>query len=249
MLVWIFLMFKVLIVDDERLARVELKRLLQSHKDIEVLGEAKNAKEALNFLDNHSVNLVFVDIHMPEVNGLELVSQFDDDVKFVFCTAFQDYAVEAFAVNAFDYLVKPVNPERLEATLNKLRTIAKSSAVDTAKSYLEDNHGLLLQSGDSKKIVRLKDIERFESMGNYVTVYSAGDKFFIHTSLKKVEKKLNPSIFFKVSRSVILRVDNIKSIEDGFAVGSLIAVLNSGSEVEISRRQAQELKNLFNIWS
>lgn len=242
-------MFKVLIVDDERLARVELKRLLQSHKDIEVFGEAKNAKEALNFLDNHSVNLIFVDIHMPEISGLELASQFDDDVKFVFCTAFQEYAVDAFSLNAFDYLVKPVAPERLEATLNKLRTIAKSSAVDTAKPYLEDNHGLLLQSGDSKKIVRLKDIERFESMGNYVAVYSAGDKFFIHTSLKKVEKKLNPSIFFKVSRSVILRVDNIKSIEDGFAVGSLIAVLNSGSEVEISRRQAKELKNLFNIWS
>ncbi len=242
-------MHNVLIVDDERLARTELKRLLSQHKDFVVVGEAKNAKETLKLMQENDVDVIFLDIQMPEISGLELATALDNHINFVFCTAYQEHAVEAFSLNAFDYLVKPVEPKRLAQTLEKLRMMIKKKKSVGQETYLPEDHGLLLKVGQSKKIIRLKHIERFESMGNYVAVSTADDQAYIHTSLKKVEQKLDPKVFFKVSRSVILRVDSINRIEEGFATGSLIAVLNSGHEIEVSRRQANVLKNLFNIWN
>ena len=248
-------MFKVLIVDDERLARVELKRLLKSFDDVNVVDEAKNAKQALTLIDEHKPDLVFLDIQMPEMTGLEVAEVISGQTKFVFCTAFNEHAVDAFSLNAVDYLVKPVNPERLSLTIEKLRKALKQSPEESEDStsqdnttYLPDNHGLLLKFGDSSKIIRLSEIERFESIGNHVAVYTAAGKSYIHSSLSKVEKRLDPSTFFKASRSDIVRVDSISSIEDGISAGSMVAVLNSGQQIEVSRRQSQALKQLFNVW-
>lgn len=240
-------MLKVLIVDDERLARVELNRLLEKFDDIEVVAQAKTAAEALDVLDNTAIDLAFLDIQMPEMTGLELALQIDPTVKFVFCTAFNEHAVDAFSLNATDYIVKPVNSERLAKTIERVK-LARDVKTEEVIDYLPDNHGLLLKIGDSNQIIRLEDIERFESVGNHVAVYTSQGKSYIHSSLNKVEKRLNPAHFFKTSRSEIVRIDNILRLEEGMAAGSLVAVMKSNQQVDVSRRQVQSLKQLFNVF-
>ena len=263
---------KVMIVDDERLARLELKRLLAQFDHIEVVAEANSAKQALIAMNTNPIDLVFIDIQMPQMTGLELAQTFASNIKFVFCTAFNEHAVDAFALNAIDYLVKPVNPERLKQCLDKITRLIAIEAEHTnlsvnAEKYLADKplvdvvvaksltenflpekHGILLKFGDSSKIVRLQEVERFESIGNHVAVYCLAGKSYLHSSLSKIERRLDPAIFFKASRSDIIRIDNIAKIEEGIAVGSLMAIMLSGQKIEVSRRQSQQLKQMFNVW-
>lgn len=262
-------MLKVLIVDDERLARVELKRLLGKIEGVEVVGEAKNATEALAALKSQDINLAFLDIQMPEISGLELAAEIDsaqsgspkisNKVQFVFCTAFSEHAVDAFSLNAADYIVKPVNPERLQKTIQRVRELmAQSQSQDEQDSqqkkqtkthvYLPDTHGLLLKFGHSSRIVRLQEIERFESVGNHAAVYTSSGKSFIHCALSKIEARLDPSLFFKASRSDIIRVDNIVELQSAMTSGCLLAIMASGSEIEVSRRQASALKQACNVF-
>jgi len=240
-------LLNVLIVDDERLARVELNRLLEKFSFVNVVAQASSGNEAIELLNTHSIDLVFLDIQMPEMTGLELAQQLDPNIKFVFCTAFNEHAVDAFSLDAIDYIVKPINKDRLEKTLTRVKNITESDTSEVI-DYLPDNHGLLLKIGDSSRIIRLEDIERFESVGNHVAVYSSEGKSYIHSSLSNVEKRLNPAQFFKTSRSEIVRIDNIQRLEEGISVGSLVAVMKSNQEVEVSRRQVQTLKQLFNIF-
>ncbi|NQZ09777.1 MAG: response regulator transcription factor [Algicola sp.] len=254
-------MLKVLIVDDERLARVELKRLLGKIDGVEVVGEAKNANEALTALKSQDIDLAFLDIQMPEISGLELAAEIDSPeinskVQFVFCTAFSEHAVDAFSLNAADYIVKPVNPERLQKTIERVRELMAQPTPQNpqdaqqakAHAYLPDTHGLLLKFGHSSRIVRLHEIERFESVGNHAAVYTSSGKSFIHCALSKIEARLDPSLFFKASRSDIIRVDNIVELQSAMTSGCLLAIMASGSEIEVSRRQASALKQVFNVF-
>ena len=261
---------KVMIVDDERLSRLELKRLLSKFAHIKVVAEASSAKEALALINTQDIDVIFLDIQMPQMTGLELAETFASDIKFVFCTAFNEHAVDAFSLNAIDYLVKPVNPERLTQTLEKIAKLSQAATITPspvdgltsqvdlaersspenvlAENYLPENHGILLKFGDSSKIVRLQEIERFESIGNHVAVYSSAGKSYLHSSLSKVERRLDPLIYFKANRGDIIRIDNIVKIEEGSATSSLAAIMTSGQEIEVSRRQSQQLKQMFTAW-
>lgn len=248
-------MIKTLIVDDERLARAELKRLLSVHPTITLVGEAASAAQARDILAQTEVDLVFLDIQMPEVSGLELAASLSPQLQFVFCTAFNSHALDAFALNALDYLVKPLDPARLAKTLQRVTVktvlpadVQPQTMADSASdplSYLPDQHGLLLKFGELNRIVRLSEISRFESIGNHSAVYTSYGKSFLHSSLSKIESRLDPQFFFKVSRADILRIDAIAQLEPGIASGTMIAVLHDGSAVEVSRRQMQALKQLF----
>lgn len=243
-------MLKVLIVDDEYLARIELTRLLSKHADIEIVGEAEEGYQALEILKKTAVDLVFVDIQMPEMDGLEFAKQAQSQqFQLVFCTAFSEHAVDAFELNAFDYIVKPIMPDRLEAVLNKVRLLleAHNDTESDDTQFLPDNHGLLLKFGSDYKIVRINEIFRFESLGNHVAVYSDSGKSYLHISLSKVEKRLDPTLFFKASRSDIVRVDQIEKIEEGMASGSLQVHMCNGQEIDVSRRQVQLLRKVFSI--
>lgn len=237
-------MIDVLIVDDERLARVELNRLLAKLDNINVVGQANSASEALSFLSSHHVDAIFLDIQMPQMSGLELVEHIEPSIQCIFCTAFNEHAVDAFSLNAIDYLVKPVSFERLKQATKKL----KATSGNQPTNYLPDSHGLLLKVGQSSHIVRLNAIERFESIGNHVAVYTDIGKSYIHSSLSKVEARLDPAMFFKASRSDIIRIDKIIKLEEGIATGSLVAHLHNGQTVEVSRRQAKSLKDLYNVF-
>jgi len=235
-------MIKTLLVDDERLASAELSRLLQAHPQISIVGQAANADEALALLSQLDVDLVFLDIQMPGLSGLELAAQLDADLQFIFCTAFDSYALDAFGLNALDYLLKPIHPERLAKALARFQTKQQE---EPQRNYLPENHGLLLKFTDSSRIVRLSDISRFESIGNHSAVYTSFGKSFLHSSLSKIEQRLDPQQFFKASRADIIRVSAIEQLENGVAVGSMLAIMQDGQEVEVSRRQVQVLKQLF----
>lgn len=250
-------MIKTLIVDDERLARAELKRLLSVHPNIEIVGEAASAAEARELLDTLDVDLVFLDIQMPEVSGLELAASLHSSLQFVFCTAFNSFALDAFALNALDYLVKPLDPARLAKTLQRFRPLeqpeqnqpqqaspANQSAANQ-ENYLPDQHGLLLKFGELNRIVRLNEISRFESIGNHTAIYTSFGKTYLHSSLSKIESRLDPQYFFKASRADIVRLDAIKQLEPGIGSGTMLAILKDGAEIEVSRRQMQSLKQTF----
>ena len=257
-------MFNVMIVDDERLARAELKRLLTPHdKLINIVAEAANAETALALLQEKQIDLVFLDVQMPGMSGVEMAEKINSDVAFIFCTAFDQYAVDAFSLNAIDYLVKPINPDRLTQSLQKLEkqqnlekrqkppeenSVKEQSEKQGAENWLPDHHGVMLKFGEINRIVKLQDIERFESIGNHCAVYSSAGKSWVHSSLSRIEMKLDPMVFFKANRSEVIRLDTIERIEPGIKTGSSLAILKSGTEVEISRRQAQQLKQFFSAF-
>jgi len=244
-------MIRTLIVDDERLARAELKRLLSVHPNIQLVGEAASAAQARELLETEAVDLVFLDIQMPEVSGLELAASLSSSVQFVFCTAFNSFALDAFALNALDYLVKPLDPARLAKTLQRYRptaqpdTAPKAVTTAVAENFLPDQHGLLLKFGEVNRIVRLSEISRFESIGNHTALYTRFGKTYLHSSLSKIESWLDPQFFFKASRADIIRLDAIKQLEPGMGSGTMLAILQDGSEIEVSRRQMQSLKQTF----
>ncbi|SNY51757.1 two component transcriptional regulator, LytTR family [Arsukibacterium tuosuense] len=243
--------FKTLIVDDERLARNELKRLLRAHPQCEIVAEAASAAEALAILAEQQIDLVFLDIQMPEVTGIELANDIPASTRFVFVTAFNSYALDAFSLNAIDYLLKPVAPERLAKTIARLPVADTDESPPTETEQqsnlhvLPEHHGILLKFGDINRIVRLQEIYRFESIGNHAAVYTAYGKSYLHSSLARIEQKLDPAYFFKTSRADIIRLDAIEHIEAGISDGGLVAVLNDGKQIDVSRRQAQQLKQRF----
>lgn len=230
---------RTLLVDDERLARAELRRLLAVHPQIEIVGEAAHAQEALEALDTLQPALAFLDIQMPGMSGLQLAEHIEERCQFVFCTAYDSFAIDAFGLNALDYLVKPVEPERLARTLARIRP--RETSAEAVVSTLPMEHGLLLKFGESARIVRLREIERFESVGNHAAVYSAHGQSFVLSSLNRIEQRLDPAHFFRVNRSCILRLDAIRSLEPDIGQG-LLARTASGAEIEVSRRAAQQLR-------
>ncbi|MCH2056006.1 MAG: LytTR family DNA-binding domain-containing protein, partial [Thalassotalea sp.] len=222
-------------------ARNELKRLLSKHSEIEIVDEAKNAQEASEKIAEHSPDAIFLDIHMPGSTGLELAESLGDDVNIIFCTAYDQFAVDAFSLNAMDYLVKPVNPERLSDAIAKLEARLDQSKKQTG---LPDDHKLMVKYGETMRIIPLSDIIRFESIGNHAAIYTPHGKAFLHSSLNKIEAKLDANHYFRASRSDIIRLDAIESMEQAISYG-LEAKLTNGQTVEISRRQATKLKQLL----
>ena len=161
---------KAIIVDDERLARNELKSLLANHKEIEVIAECGNANEAKEKIDQLKPDVVFLDINMPGKSGLELVEEISALPDVVFVTAYDEHAIKAFELNAFDYLLKPVQPQRLQETLKKLAEKEHVSKGDNT-GPLDENELIFIKDGEKCWFVRLSDIRLFESEGNYVRVY------------------------------------------------------------------------------
>ena len=228
---------KVLIIDDEPLARSELQRLLKKHKQIEVLGEAQNIIEGKALVEDLEPDAIFLDIEMPGGTGLELAEQLKGEIPIVFCTAYNEFAVDAFSLNAVDYLLKPAAPARLEKAIEKLTSLLS----ETESTQLEDDFKLMVKFADKMKIILLRDILRFESVGNHAAIYTEFGKSYIHSSLSKIEAKLDPSVYLRASRSEIIRLDAVVHLEESINYG-LTATLSNGSEVDISRRQASALK-------
>ncbi|HEY6274288.1 MAG TPA: LytTR family DNA-binding domain-containing protein [Terriglobales bacterium] len=230
-----------MLVDDERLARSGLRRLLSAHEDVMVVGEAGNADEALSQIQRLRPDVIFLDVEMPGRNGLQLLEDLEDLPAVIFTTAYQDYAVRAFEVNALDYLLKPIAAERLDAALDKLRRIAGPQSAASGHE-----RRVFLRDGERCWIVALEEIRMLESEGNYTRVYFGGNRPLIYKSLNALEVRLDRGVFFRASRSHILNLHDIQSLESQ-ADGGLVASLTGGIKVGISRRQSRKLRELMSL--
>jgi len=238
---------KVLIIDDERLARKELSNLLAEYKDIEILGEAANADEAEEMIDSLNPDLIFLDIQMPGRTGFELLETLEKTPKVIFTTAYDEYALKAFEFNALDYLLKPIEPKRLTESVNKIRKEVEAQEEQQKKSnQLTVNDQVFVKDGDNCWFVKLKDVRLFESDGNYIKVYFDKNKPMIHKSLNALDEKLDNKHFFRVSRKHIINLEWIDEIETWFN-GGLMVKLKGGDKVEVSRRQATKFKDLMSL--
>jgi two-component system LytT family response regulator len=237
---------KALIIDDERLARKELMKLLEEHPTIEVVGEAMNAEEAEKMIEEFNPDLLFLDIQMPGRTGFQLLESLDSAPLVVFTTAYDEFALKAFEVNALDYLLKPITAERLSEAVQKVieKERIKAGRGRDSKLGLEDQ--VFVKDGDRCWFVSLANIRLFESDGNYIKVYFDTNRPMIHKSLNALDEKLDERAFFRASRKHIVNLSWVEGIEPWFN-GGLMVKLKGGDKVEVSRRQAAKFKDMMSI--
>jgi two-component system LytT family response regulator len=240
---------KAILVDDERLARKELIKLLEAHPVIEVAGEAANAEEALKMINELNPDLLFLDIQMPGKTGFQLLEELDSVPMVIFTTAYDEFALKAFEVNALDYLLKPIQAERLADAVGKVMEKARSrqvAAQGTGPRKLGLNDQVFVKDGDRCWFVSLANIRLFESDGNYIKVYFDGNRPMIHKSLNALDEKLDERAFFRASRKHIINLSWVEGIEPWFN-GGLMVKLRGGDKVEVSRRQAARFKEMMSL--
>jgi two-component system LytT family response regulator len=243
---------KTLIIDDERLAREELKSLLTQYDEIEIIGEAKNGEEGINLIKELKPELIFLDISMPGMTGFEMLKQLDEIPKVIFVTAYDEFALKAFEVNALDYVLKPVDPLRLQEAVQKINQkeddFSSKLEGQTARKdrQLSLNDYVFIKDGEKTWFIELSKVRMLESDGNYVKVYFDTSRPLILRSLNSFEDRLDPEFFFRANRKFIINLKWISSIENWFN-GGLMVELKEGEKVEISRRQAIRFKDLMSL--
>ena len=237
------------LVDDERLARVELRRLLAAHPEIEIVGEAADAPTARDLLAGLAEagappDVLFLDVQMPGETGFDLLASLDAvPPAVVFVTAYDEHALRAFEVSAQDYLVKPVAPARLAGAVARLGPPTRPTPGRQPESArrLGPDDRVFVKDGDTLHFVRLGDVRLFESEGNYVRLYVGEETPLVLRSLSALEDRLDPAVFFRASRQHLLNLEHVARLEDWFG-GTLRAVLAGGETVELSRRQTQRFR-------
>lgn len=245
-------MIKTVIIDDERLARNELKKLLLDFPEIEVVAEAANSAEGIEKIDSLNPDLIFLDIQMPGKTGFDMLAELDKAPFVIFTTAYDEYALKAFEVNALDYLLKPVEPKRLADAIQKLHVEEDNkepfsdSEISTNKSILNEHDQVFVKDGERCWFVKLSDIRLFESVGNYAKVYFGPNKPLILKSLNALEERLDEKVFFRANRKHIVNLRLIEKIEPYFN-GGLLLELKGGEKIEVSRRQTVKFKEMMSL--
>ena len=244
---------RAIIIDDERLARTELRKLLQEFPEVEVVDEASNAEEGVQKIEAQNPDLIFLDIQMPGKTGFEMLQELDHAPAVIFTTAYDDYALKAFEVNALDYLLKPIEPKRLSDAVEKIRKL-QSNPHDPANGafsqeplrLLGEQDQVFVKDGDRCWFVRLADVRLFESVGNYAKVFFGNNKPLILKSLNALEERLDPKSFFRANRKHIVNLQAIEKVESYFN-GGLLLELKGGEKIEVSRRQTVKFKEMMSL--
>lgn len=243
-------MIKTVLIDDERLARTELKKLLIDFPEIEVVAEAANADEGVEKIEALNPDLIFLDIQMPGKTGFEMLSELNRVPHVIFTTAYDEYALKAFEVNALDYLLKPIEPKRLADAVQKLQNAEEKemhvSAENVNKSLLSENDQVFVKDGERCWFVKLSEIRLFESVGNYAKVYFGPNKPLILKSLNALEERLDEKVFFRANRKHIVNLRMIEKIEPYFN-GGLLLELKGAEKIEVSRRQTVKFKEMMSL--
>ncbi|HMU45135.1 MAG TPA: response regulator [Chitinophagaceae bacterium] len=241
---------KAIIIDDERLARTELRKLLQDFPEVEVVDEATNADEGISKIENQNPDLIFLDIQMPGKTGFDMLSQLERAPHVIFTTAYDEFALKAFEVNALDYLLKPIEPKRLADAIQKLHISETNDqngeAAIVNNSILSENDQVFVKDGERCWFVKLSDIRLFESVGNYAKVFFGTNKPLILKSLNALEERLDEKIFFRANRKHIVNLRMIDKIEPYFN-GGLLLELKGGEKIEVSRRQTVKFKEMMSL--
>jgi len=239
---------KALLVDDERLARNELRRLLSVFKEIQIVGEASQAKQAREQMAALKPDLLFLDVQMPGETGIKFLESLEPPVPHViFTTAYDEFAVKAFELNALDYLLKPVDPARLAAAVERLPGVRPAAdAKEPRPGYLEASDKVFVREGERCWFVEVGEIRLLESEGNYTRVHFGDAQPQLFRSLNAMEERLDPKFFFRANRRQIINIAWIAGIEPWFSSGLLVQ-LKGGAKVELSRRQAQEFRDRMSL--
>src|ERR1051325_1972426 len=245
---------RVLLVDDEPLARDVLREMLQNDPDAVIVGESVNGAEALVAIREHSPDLIFLDVQMPELGGFELLSALSKNEipKIIFVTAYDQYAVRAFEVNALDYLLKPFDQERFDAAWSRAkahivadrevgvdqRILALLEELKAGNKYLER---LVIKSAGRIYFLETNEIDWIEAEGNYVSVHSGKKSHLLRETISTLEAQLDPKKFVRIHRSSIVSLDRIQELQPWFH-GEYRIILNDGTQLILSRNHRAKLQ-------
>lgn len=250
---------RALIIDDEPLPRERVRTLLEAHREIELIGECHDGQEAVSRILNERPDLVFLDIQMPELNGFEVIRALSGEYlpAIVFVTAFDEYAIRAFEVNAIDYLLKPINAARFEQAVQRAKNRFNQSnppnhvpdrqllnliaGLRDAKPYTTR---FVVRSGSKFSFVKTSDVDWLSAADNYVSLHIGGREHLIRDTLKSVEQQLDPEIFVRVHRSIIINLNRVQEIEPYFH-GEYIVTMKDNAKLTTSRSYSERLRSLL----
>jgi len=241
---------RTIIIDDERLAREELRSLLKEYQEIEIVAEAINGIDGIEKIKEFNPDLIFLDVSMPGMNGFEMLKQLEDLPQVVFVTAHDEFALQAFENQALDYILKPIDPEKIANVVRKIsneNSFEDEQLLNLRKSRrLSENDKVFIKDGEKCWFIELKNIRMLESDGNYVKVYFDTFRPMVLRSLNSFEEKLDNEVFFRANRKFIINLNHVVAIENWFN-GGLKVELSKGEKIEISRRQAIRFRDIFSL--
>ena len=241
-------MIKAFIVDDEPLARELVKKHLQQHPDILLVGEANDGFEALKLIPEVKPDLLFLDIQMPKINGFELLELLSENPAVIFTTAFDEFALKAFEVNALDYLLKPFSEERFDSAVSKKRTVELSpdSKKDIPLQIIHEQNRIVVKDGTEIKIIPINEVDYIEAYDDYVKIYQGKKYVLKKQTMNHFEQVLPKNQFIRIHRSYILNVNELTKIES-YEKNSYVAILKSGTSIPISRSSYSDLKSRLGL--
>jgi two-component system, LytTR family, response regulator len=235
---------KAIIVDDERLARVNLKKLLEPHPEIEIVGEAISCQSAVDMINMFNPQLIFLDIQLSGETGFELLELIDTSIKIIFVTAYDEYAIRAFEVNAIDYLLKPVNPERLKVAIDRVITREKAQKSEQ-RSYEYSDSIYVRLNNYASRFIKISSISFIEPVGNYSKIFTCeGKHCLVLKTLKQWQEELPDNNFVRIHRSSIINIEHVDRIEKKSKTHQRAYLKNIPEPLEVSRRYAKRLKFL-----
>lgn len=233
-----------ILIDDEHLALAELQMMLDKHPQLQVVATAANATEAMEKIKLHQPDLIFLDINMPGQSGFDLLQELEDAPQVIFVTAYDQFAIKAFEVNALDYLLKPVNAERLEEAISK--ALKQIQLLKKEEQKLRIDKRIFIKDGEHCYFVPLAEVFLIESVGNYARVFYGDKKPLLHKSLNYLEEKLPETHFFRTDRQHIINIQFIKKINPLFN-SALQVEMQNGAKIDISQRQSVRFKELMGV--
>lgn len=259
-------MLRVVITDDEPLARVALRRALEDAGAVEIVAECENGQEAVDAVRTHAPDLLFLDIEMPEMAGFDVVANLppEDVPAVVFVTAYNEYALRAFDVRALDYLVKPVSDDRLRETLERARAqragISGQALARTLRDVLDSMESapaeipaeppgpasadyitrFTVKTRHGETFVRAEEVDWFEASGNYVLLHVGDTSYSLRITMSTLDERLDPQKFVRVHRSSIVNLDSVREVQTWFS-GDYIALMKTGEQVRVSRNYKDDL--------
>lgn len=248
-------MKKIILIDDEPLARSLVAEYLQKHHDLEIVAECSNGFEGLKSIAQHNPDLVFLDVQMPKINGFEMLELLAECPPIIFTTAFDAYAIKAFEANAIDYLLKPFGQERFDAAVEKwkskdiqLSKTAVDNLVHATVRQPEERQRIVIKEGAEIRIVPVADIVYLEAYDDYVKIFTqASDRYFLKKkTMNYYDEVLDQDMFFRSHRSFILNIQQLTRIES-FEKNSYLGIMKNGKQVPISRTSYGRLKELLGV--
>lgn len=244
---------KVVIIDDEPLARSIVKEYLQKHPQVEIMQECNDGFEGLKAIQQHQPDLIFLDIQMPKINGFEMLELIEQPPAVVFATAFDEFAIKAFEAHAIDYLLKPFNQERFDKAINKFKEQkslstekATQELLETASQSPSQNNRIVVKNGSKIKIIPVHEVQYLEAADDYVKVHTGEGYFLKNKTMNHFEQTLDGQQFVRSHRSYIVNVQQITRI-DPYEKDNHVAILRSGIKVPVSRTGYIRLREVLGL--